>query len=159
MLLLSMQLSHTRPTKTDTSVHSRSLIQASMLRVKRELEIPAIMLLSFFTLRDLRIYPSSTDWEMLSEFTEPLSDFTTTKDNSMPTSFTTAHGLSSQLTRSQLSKKSEVKNQPAILLPSLTLESTSLSKRTKVHLFKTLESGLNNTSLNTTLLITICLLP
>ena len=99
-------------------------------------------------LRDLKISPLSTELEILLEFTEPLLDFTMDKDNSTLTFSTTAHGLSSQLIRNQLSKKSEDKMLEANWFPSLSQASTTPLKRVKLLLFKTSENGLNNTLLN-----------
>lgn len=144
-----MQLSHTRPTKTDTSAHSKSLTHLYTSRVKRELVMPATMQPLYCMLRDLKIYPSSTESETSLEFTEPLLDSTMDKDNSTQTFSITAHGLYSQLTRSQPSKKSEVKMLEATLLPSLSQVNTTPLKKPRLHLFKTSENGLNNTSLNT----------
>ena len=147
--LSSMPPSHTRPTKRDTSAHSRLLTPASISRVRKEVEIPQTTQPSFCMPRDSKIFQSSKDSEISSEFTEQPSDSTTTRDSSTPTSSTTHLGLFSQLTEDQLSRKSRTRTQSMIWLPSLTLESTSPLRRTKELLFKTLESGLSNTSLNT----------
>jgi len=100
--------------------------------------------------RDLKIFPLFTESEILLEFIELLLDSIMDKDNSMLAFSTTAHGCSSLPTRSQPSKKSEVKKAAVILLPSLTQESTTLLKRMKLLLFKTSENGHFNTLLNTT---------
>lgn len=156
-LLLSMLPSHTRPTKIDISAHLKSLTHLFILRKKRELVMPAIMLPSSCTQRDSKISPLFTDLEISSEFTEPLLDFTMVKDNSMPTFSTTVHGLSSQLIRNHHSKKSVDKTFKAISFHSVTQVNTSPLRRVKLPPFKTLESGLNNISHNTTLSQTICL--
>lgn len=158
-LLWLMQLSPTRPTRRDTSAHSRLSTHLSTLRRKRALVTHQTMLLLSYTPRDSKISQSSKDLVISSEFTEPLLDFTMVKDNTTPTFSITVHGLSSQLTRNQLSKKSVVLSQPMNLPHSLTQESTSLLRRTKLPLFKTLESGLNNTSPNTMLSPPICTPP
>jgi hypothetical protein len=158
MVLLLMQLSHTKLTKIDTSAHSRLLIHLSTSRARKELVMPATMLLSFYTLRDLKIFPLSTESEISLEFTEPPSDSTMVKDNSMPTFSTVVHGLCSQLTRNLLFKKLEAKMLEVTSFPSLSQENITLLKSQKLLLFKISENGLNNTLLNTTLFQTICLL-
>ena len=109
MVLSLMQPSHTRLTQIDISAHSKLLIRVFTSRTRRDLEIQAITLPLSCTLRDLKIFPSSTESETSSEFTEQLSDSTRTKDNSMLTFSTTALGLYSPLTRSQLFKRLEAR--------------------------------------------------
>jgi len=151
-----MQLSHTRPTKRDISAHSRSLIHPSTLSNKRELVMLQITPPSSCTPRDSKISQSSKELETSSEFTELLSDFTMVRDNSMPTFSTAAHGLSSQLTRNQLLKRSVVMMPLATLFPSVTLVKMLPLRRARLPLFKTSESGLNNTSQATQLFQTTC---
>ncbi len=112
--LSSMPPSHTRPTKRDTSAHSRLLTPAYISRVRKEVEIPQTTQPSFCMPRDSKIFQSSKDSEISSEFTEQPSDSTTTRDNLTPTSSTTHLGLFSQLTEDQLSRKSRTRTRSMI---------------------------------------------
>ena len=159
MLLSLMPLSLTRPTKRDTSVLLRLLTPVFTSRARRATETQVTTQPSFCMPRDSKISLSSKDSEISLEFIELPSDSTTIKDSSTLISSTTAHGPSSPLTEDQLSKKSKTKTQSVSSPPSLTQASTSPSKRTKVLMFKTLESGPNSTSLSTMSSPTTSILP
>ena len=148
--------SHTKPTKIDISAHSRLLIQVSTLRARKELVMPATMPPWFFMLKDLKIFQSFTEWEILSEFTELLSDSITTKDNSTLISSITAHGLSSPLTKNLLFKRLEDKNQVMRTLHLLSQERITHLKKQKPQLSQMSENGLKTISLNTTSFLMIC---
>lgn len=146
MLLSLMQLSPTRPTRRDTSAHSRLSTPLSTSSSRRVLEIPVTLLLSSSTPRDSRISPSSTELEISLESTELPSDSTMDRDSSTLTCSTAAHGLFSLLTRSQSSRRSPDRMLPTSSLPSPSLASTPLLRRARPPLSRTLESGPTNTS-------------
>ena len=108
-------------------------------------------------LRDSKISQSFTELEMLSEFTELLSEFTTTQDNSTLVFSIIVHGLFSVLTRNPQSKKlDKEKLKQTKTLHSLTQETTTPLKSMKLHFLLTLENGLTNTWVNTMSLPMIC---
>jgi hypothetical protein len=109
--------------------------------------------------RDSKIFQLFKELEMSSEFTELLSDFTISKDNSMPAFSTIPLGLSSQLIRDQLFKKLETKIPQMKILHSLTQENITPLKRMRLHFLETLESLLNNMLVNTMSSPMICIPP
>lgn len=117
-----------------------------MLKTKKELEMVVISLLSFFTLRDLKISPLFKELEMWSEFTEQHSDSTTIKDNSMLAFSIIVHGLST-LQKPTLT----------IMLHMLTQANTTHLKNQKPLSYKTQRNGLLNMSKTTMLFQVICL--
>lgn len=146
MLLLLMHHSHIKQIRTSTFVLWKLLIQVSTSREKRELVMEVTMPLWFFMPRDSKIFQLLPELEMLLEYTEPLLDSTTIKDNSTLVFSTTVHGPSSLLKVMKI-------------VPLLILARTTVLKSMKLLYYQTSENGQLNISLLTMSLLVICLFP